>query len=349
MFDLDKTLELIRGALLEPQETWVRYRAENRPWTETAALLTGPLIVASVVLAGLLGWIFRSHHMFMGGPGGIVGLIVGLLFAAAGVALASFIFSFFAGVFKGEPDFGRSLAAVSLAAVPAYVGSVLGTLPWIGWLLSLGLGIVTLVFLYRIIPLYLSVPEDKRVLHYAVSIVVTIVASALLGMLLGVGTMSARDGAMMGAGHDVSHGRASGLFGDIGRQAEIIERAEQDRYDPPRDGRITRQQMDRYLDVMRKTSDLRTEQDAALEELGRRTEEESEFSLRDIGRATGSLMGAATAEMEVVKTGDGNWAEHLWVKEQLRGARIQKDLNEAVRHNHALYQEYAEQLQQLEQ
>jgi hypothetical protein len=301
MFDLDKTLELIRGALLEPQETWVRYRAENRPWTETAALLTGPLIVASVVLAGLLGWIFRSHHMFMGGPGGIVGLIVGLLFAAAGVALASFIFSFFAGVFEGAADFGRSFAAVSLAAVPAYVGSVLGTLPWIGWLLSLALGIVTLVFLYRIIPLYLSVPEDKRVLHYVVSLVVTIVASVLLGALLGVGAMSARHGAMMGAGHEVSHRRSSGLFGDIGRHAEIVERAEQDRYDPPRDGKVTRQHMNRHLDVMRKTSELRAEQHAALEALEQRTDEGSELSSRDIGRVTGSLMGAATAEMEVVK------------------------------------------------
>ncbi len=55
-------------------------------------------------------------------------------------------------------------------------------------------------------------------------------------------------------------------------------------------------------------------------------------------------MATANAEMEVVKSGGGNWAEHQWVKEQLRIASIQKDLNDAVKHNYALYQKYADQL-----
>jgi hypothetical protein len=48
--------------------------------------------------------------------------------------------------------------------------------------------------------------------------------------------------------------------------------------------------------------------------------------------------------MEVVKTGDGNWAEHQWVRDALRTAWIQKDLNEAVAHNYALYQQHEDEL-----
>ena len=58
----------------------------------------------------------------------------------------------------------------------------------------------------------------------------------------------------------------------------------------------------------------------------------------------GSVMSAANAEMEVVTTGGGNWAEHQWVKDQLHVASIQKNLNTATKHNYALYQEYLSEL-----
>jgi hypothetical protein len=72
------------------------------------------------------------------------------------------------------------------------------------------------------------------------------------------------------------------------------------------------------------------------------------FSLADVGKAisgAGSLMGANNAEMEVVKSGGGNWAEHEWVKQQLRTARIQQgDGDEAIAHNYKLYQQFEAQL-----
>jgi hypothetical protein len=55
-------------------------------------------------------------------------------------------------------------------------------------------------------------------------------------------------------------------------------------------------------------------------------------------------MRLTTAEMEVVKTGGGNWAEHTWVKNQIETARVQQDISEAVRHNYALFLEYEAQI-----
>ena len=54
--------------------------------------------------------------------------------------------------------------------------------------------------------------------------------------------------------------------------------------------------------------------------------------------------GLATAEMEVVKEEGGNWAEHGWVAQTLMTASRQKNTNDAVAHNYALYQKYADQL-----
>ena len=54
--------------------------------------------------------------------------------------------------------------------------------------------------------------------------------------------------------------------------------------------------------------------------------------------------GLQTSEIEVVKSAGGNWAEHQWVRESLRTAWIQKDINDTVAHNYELYLEFEDQL-----
>jgi len=348
MFDIKKTIDLIRGGLLEPRATWQSYLGENRGWQETAVLLTLPMIVVAFVLAGILSWIFGSMYMF--GGGGIGFWIINMIMAAVTLAAAGFIFSYLAGVFKGRHDFNKGLAAVSLAAIPAYVGTVLGTLPWIGWIISLALGIVSLVFLYQIIPSYLEVPDDKRVLHYVVSLVATFIVMMVLGALLGAGGMSGMSGMHQGVSMSDHQPAQSGVVGSIQRHARMMEQAEQDHYDPPADGKISERQMADYINVMRKASEIQSEHVARMKRLSEQYEQKDSEPV-DLGAAAGSvsaLMGAFNAEMEVVMTGEGNWAEHQWIKEQLRVARAQKDANEAVRHNYALYQANKDILEQLD-
>lgn len=222
MFDIKKTLELIQGGLLEPKATWQSYLSENRGWQETALLLTLPLIVATFVLSGLLSWVFGSYYVFTA-RGGFGTWLLGLLMAVVAIAAAGFIFSYLAGLFKGSHNFNKGLAALSLAAIPAYLGGVLGTIPYIGWIISLALTIVTLVFLYQIIPSYLEVPEDKRVLHYIASLVATFVVMLILSAILGVGGMSSmpREASISGQ----ESGQA-GMFGGIQRYAQMMEQAE---------------------------------------------------------------------------------------------------------------------------
>jgi hypothetical protein len=138
------------------------------------------------------------------------------------------------------------------------------------------------------------------------------------------------------------------MLGDIGRQAELMEKSEQAVYEPPADGKISDVQMLALLDVMRKTAELRGRAEAKLKQMEKDIEGKDEPRLSDLGKLSSGFGAAfrtlATAEMEVVESAGGNWAEHQWVKAQLRTAAIQQDLNAAVRHNYALYQKYADQL-----
>jgi len=341
MFDINKTIELIKGGLLEPRATWQSYLAENRSWQDTAVLLTLPLIIASSALSGILSLAFRSYHMGFGR------WLLAIVFAIIGIAVVSFIFSYLANVFKGKHDFNRGLAALSLAAIPAYAGSIVAPVPFIGWIISLALSIITLVYLYQIIPSYLEVPEDKRVIHYVSSLVVSVVLMMLIGYMFGHGgLMGGYRGGMSMTGEQPAQ---VGMFGDIQRYTDLMDRAQKDHYNPPANGMITDQQMKDYMDAMRKTAEVRKEQMAHLDKLKEeyKDKEPSATDLPALSGGIGSVLGAVSAEMEVVMTGKGNWAEHQWVTQQLHTARIQKDINDTVKHNYAMYQANAAELEKL--
>lgn len=182
MIDIAKTIYYIRGALLEPNKTWDEYLTEQKSWQETAALITVPLIVASAILTYIFSLIFRTPFGIYTGT--FSALVVGLIISLIAYMVFSFIIAWLAGYFKGENNFDNGLAAVSLAAVPAAVGSILGTIPWIGWIISLALSIYTLVLLYRNIPVFLKVPDESRVKHFISSIVAVFIVGIILSMIM---------------------------------------------------------------------------------------------------------------------------------------------------------------------
>lgn len=186
MFNVNKTTQLIKGALFEPQATWQAYLSEENDWKETARILTLPLIVGALFLTLVCSLVFGNSILFSTGIG-LGAMLVGVLIGFAGFMITAFILASLAGVFRGNNNFDKAFAAVSLTAVPSYVGVVLGTLPWIGGLLSLGFLIYALVLLYRIIPDYLAVPPGSRVWHFISSMIAVFVISLLLASVFGVG------------------------------------------------------------------------------------------------------------------------------------------------------------------
>tara|TARA_R110001606_G_scaffold395190_1_gene566900 strand:- start:675 stop:1727 length:1053 start_codon:yes stop_codon:yes gene_type:complete len=341
MIDYLKTFNLVKNGLLSPKKTWASYLDENHSFKDTAINLTGPLIFVSVILSAILGWVFSSHYLFARQTG-FVATLLGLIAAVISIFIVSFVFSYLAGVFNGKHNFDKGFAALSLAVIPAYFGSILSTLPLLGGGIGLVLSIISLVFLYQIIPTYLEVPDDKRVLHYIASLFASAVLVFIVNMVLGIGTYS------MG-NYDTDYQQDervnSGVFGEVEHQAKLMNQAENDRYERPKNGLVTDKQMEVLIDNLKKVSAYRLRQEEKLERLEMEMKDKKDFSFSDFGKLTSgmnSVMSTANAEMEVVKTSGGNWAEHQWIKEQLRTAAIQKDLNSTVKHNYALYNKYEE-------
>lgn len=348
-FDFTKTLALIKGGLLDHQATWAAYLAECPGWKNTLVTLTGPLLLANVVLSLVLSRIMGTMSPFSLGGNWFTALLAGLVLACVAFVVVVSVVNVLAGVFGGQRNFSRAFAAVSLAAIPAWVAGIVGAaIPWLGGLVSLAGAIVTLVFLYRIIPLALEVPGNKRAVHFGGSIVAVIVINMVIGGVLSLGGMGAQP-FDSGAGQRESApgaARMPGMFGEMGRQAELMAKAGEDSYQPPGDGKVTPAQARWFAEVLAKANKGREDEAARLQKLTREIENKDSATPADLARlykGLGSAVSMNNVEMEVVKTGGGNWAEYQWIREQLQVARLQQgEGSAAIAHNYGLYQEFAD-------
>jgi hypothetical protein len=351
MFDIQRTIKLVTGALFDAETTWRSYLPEAGDWKKTALLITLPVILVAMIVSYLLGLV-TSGASILGLRPTLFSTLIAILMGVVAVGVCAFIFSVLARAFGGKHNFALGLAALSLAFVPAYAGQALSSLPWIGSLLSLGLAIYGLVLLWRIIPLYLEVPAGKRAPHYIVSLLATIVVFFAISAVIGGSQIAGNRNSPFGATSSTRDGAAvtsGGLFGGLAQRAEVVAAALEDRFDPPGDGELTEAQVREFARVMGRYAEVRREQEARLTELSERADNNERPSLSDLGAVVSGiseLSSMSTAEVEIVKSSGGNWAEHEWVKQTLRTAWLQKDSDDTVAHNYALYQEYEGELRE---
>ena len=348
MFDPQVTLATIQGVLTDPEPTARRYAERNPTWQTAFMEVTLPVYVVVAVTMLVLGGVFG---LTIQGWGMVIGLMA---IVVAGIGLVwtfvmAFIIDKLAGPFDGEPNFDAAYACIALSIVPYAAGSILGLVPFIGWLLNIGLSIYSLVLAYKFIPIFLKVHEDSRVKHFVATIVIAFVINLVAGLIMGglaIGTAMSgmgsadRDRSDVEVTMDESDEMSGGVLGGFERQAGFAEAAAADTFTPPGDGRLTRQQVSYYADVLAKTRALRNRLEGGLKNM-----ENKEPSITDVFGGIGDAVRMSTADMEVVKSGGGNWAEFQWIRNQLETARIQQDLNDTTTHNYDLFQEFADEIE----
>jgi hypothetical protein len=182
MFDLQATLKWVSAVLKDPNVASA-YRDIAPTWQQSFLQLTLPVYVAGYAI-GLIVALVTGGTFLFGSPS--VGMIVFILvWALAWTFIIAFIFDYLAGVFDGKRNFDAAYAVVALAIVPAAIGSAIGPLPLIGWLINLAASIYSLMLAYRFIPTFLEVPEASRTKHFVLSIVAAIVVNILVTFTIG--------------------------------------------------------------------------------------------------------------------------------------------------------------------
>ena len=347
MFDYPVTIKWVQAVLTDPGSAAIAYRDSSPDWRRSFIQLTLPLYAGAYVVAGILALITGGSLMMGTLSFGV--FVFSVLWSLAWTFVIAFIFDYLAGVFKGKRDFDAAYAVVALSIVPAAAGAALAPLPWLGWLISLAGSIYSLMLAYRFLPVFLEVPETARVKHFALSIVAAIVVNiAVSASVMSMFAPSMMDRSISGqsvsdysTSETISESVSGGILGGFERQSDFMEAASNDTYQPPEDGELSDTQVRRFVDVMQKTTRLQARLSESMEGM---KDKDSEPSFTDIFSGISGAVRLSTAEMEVVKTGDGNWAEHQWVKSQLETARIQQDLNARIEHNYNLFLKYEDEI-----
>ena len=127
----------------------------------------------------------------------------------------------------------------------------------------------------------------------------------------------------------------------FGRELDYLEAANNDRFSPPSDGKLSVAQVKKSLRYLAAAQRLRDASASSLEKL---SGDNQNLALGDLFKGVKGLVSAGTAEMQSVKSAGGNWAEHEWVKKQLFEASLHQDLNASMAHNYRIYQDYEDQL-----
>jgi hypothetical protein len=144
-----------------------------------------PLLVLTATVSTILVWLMPPQL-----PGGetltfgpldlLVQLVLTVGVGLLSVLASGAIFARMAGMFGGDSRFNAGLTLVGLAATPYYLASCFATLPGLGMLLLLVAFFVSLVLLYKGVPVILRVPEEHRAKHFALCVV----AMLFLGLVM---------------------------------------------------------------------------------------------------------------------------------------------------------------------
>lgn len=180
MANLDEMWQLAQGALMEPDATWAKAKAQGRSARQMAQSLTIPLVLLSAVVSLVLGLVFsrnQSIPVILGHSA--VSATLGIL----GVFLLAFLADYLAGYFGGGRDYNAAFNAVALCGVPSAIGAAILPIPVVGGLGSLGLGLYGLYLFYRALPVFLTIPAEKRLAHYLATLGAGMLAGIIVSMV----------------------------------------------------------------------------------------------------------------------------------------------------------------------
>lgn len=185
-------VERAKNIILQPTEEFERIDQET---PTTGSLYTGyalPLIVASAVASAIGGMVFGYGAVFvhwkLSPLAAVSQAVIAIVFGLIGVWLLAKIVDFLAPNFGGQKSDLKSTQVAVYAGTAAWVASLFGIFPPVGFLAILGL--YSLYLLYRALPILMKAPQEKAGMYtgavVVAAIVIGIVFSAIMTPITGM-------------------------------------------------------------------------------------------------------------------------------------------------------------------
>lgn len=233
--DSGKIIERVKAILITPKTEWPIAATES---ATTSGLYAGyiAIVAAFPIIAGFLKGSLIGTSVFgitVRTPigMGIVGMLLHYGLTLVLVYVMALIINALAPTFGGQKDMVQALKTVAYAWTASWVAGIAVIVPWVGWLIAIAGGIYSIYLLYLGLPYTMKCPAEKAGGYTAVSVIIAIVLSWIIGMIvLGVVGTAAMTGAAMGGMH-ISGSNGDSVTVDsnsaLGKLAAMGQRSEQ--------------------------------------------------------------------------------------------------------------------------
>ena len=199
--DFNKLIARVKAILATPKTEWPVIAAEPATVADlyknyiiwlAAVPAVCQFIKGSFIGYGAFGISYRTPI-----GAGITGMIVGYALTLALVYVVALIVDALAPTFSGQKNQVQALKTVAYAWTASWVGGIGVLIPWLGVLIILAALIYGIYLLYLGLPNTMKCPPDKAGGYTAVTIIIAIVLSWIIGIVVAgiVGTGAFMSGA----------------------------------------------------------------------------------------------------------------------------------------------------------
>ncbi|MET0231959.1 MAG: Yip1 family protein, partial [Rhodanobacteraceae bacterium] len=202
--DFNKLIARVKAILVTPKTEWPVIAAEPATvadlYKNYIVWLAAVPAVCQFIKGSFIGYgMFGVHYRTPIGAG-ITGLVVGYALSLALIYVVALIVDALAPTFSGQKNQVQALKTVAYAWTASWVAGIAALIPWLGFLIILAALVYGIYLLYLGLPSTMKCPPDKAGGYTAVTIIIAIVLSWIIGIVVAgiVGTSALMGGATSG-------------------------------------------------------------------------------------------------------------------------------------------------------
>ncbi|HEV7778025.1 MAG TPA: Yip1 family protein [Luteibacter sp.] len=199
--DTGKIVARIKGILTEPQTEWPVIAAEPETmkglFTSYIMIVAALPAVAGFIKHSLIGVSALGIHARAPFVAGLLHMVLSYVLSLAVIYLMSLIINALAPTFGGSKDPVQALKAAAYAWTAAWVAGIAIIVPWLGALIALAGAIYGIYLLYLGLPATMKCPRDMAAGYTAVSFIIALVLSWIVGIVLALALGAGFGGAVV--------------------------------------------------------------------------------------------------------------------------------------------------------
>lgn len=186
--NLAKLTDRVKAILTTPKSEWPLLAAEP---ASVGSLYTGYIMIlaalpaiAAFIKSSLIGYDLLGMTMRLPIMSGLAHAVASYLVSLLVVYVVALVIDALAPTFGGEKNLVQALKATAYAWTASWVAGVAIIIPWLGWLIALAGVVYAIYLLYLGLPPTMKCPPERAGAYTAVSVILAIVLSWVLGLII---------------------------------------------------------------------------------------------------------------------------------------------------------------------